>query len=60
MYHKFVFPNVHYRGNRLNSPTTFEMPLEVLGHELQFSQVSFCFSSMLFYNHSVLQGKEVV
>ncbi|XP_027347313.1 protein N-lysine methyltransferase METTL21A isoform X1 [Abrus precatorius] len=24
--------------DRLNSPTTFEMPLEVLGHELQFSQ----------------------
>ncbi|QHO38517.1 uncharacterized protein DS421_4g121070 [Arachis hypogaea] len=23
---------------RLNSPTTFEMPLEVLGHELQFTQ----------------------
>ncbi|XP_057732004.1 uncharacterized protein LOC130947341 isoform X2 [Arachis stenosperma] len=22
----------------LNSPTTFEMPLEVLGHELQFTQ----------------------
>ncbi|KAK7257675.1 hypothetical protein RIF29_31819 [Crotalaria pallida] len=25
-------------ADRLNSPTTFEMPLEVLGHELQFSQ----------------------
>ncbi|XP_057760270.1 uncharacterized protein LOC130980627 [Arachis stenosperma] len=25
-------------SNRLNSPTTFEMPLEVLGHELQFTQ----------------------
>ncbi|MED6220610.1 hypothetical protein PIB30_046372 [Stylosanthes scabra] len=24
--------------DRLNSPTTFEMPLEVLGHELQFTQ----------------------
>ncbi|XP_028808139.1 protein N-lysine methyltransferase METTL21A [Neltuma alba] len=24
--------------DRLNSPTTFEMPLEILGHELQFSQ----------------------
>ncbi|KAG4985520.1 hypothetical protein AAZX31_12G076100 [Glycine max] len=24
--------------DRLNSPTTFEMPLEVMGHELQFSQ----------------------
>nr|AFK43541.1 unknown [Lotus japonicus] len=24
--------------DRLNTPTTFEMPLEVLGHELQFSQ----------------------
>ncbi|XP_027909151.1 protein N-lysine methyltransferase METTL21A isoform X1 [Vigna unguiculata] len=24
--------------DRLNSPTTFEMPLEVLGHDLQFSQ----------------------
>ncbi|XP_015944913.2 uncharacterized protein LOC107470048 [Arachis duranensis] len=24
--------------DRLNSPTTFEMPMEVLGHELQFTQ----------------------
>ncbi|KAI9071860.1 hypothetical protein K1719_037882 [Acacia pycnantha] len=24
--------------DRVNSPTTFEMPLEILGHELQFSQ----------------------
>jgi hypothetical protein len=26
---------------RLNTPTTFEMPLEILGHELQFAQVLF-------------------
>lgn len=31
----------HDRHARLNTPTTFEMPLEVLGQELQFSQVYF-------------------
>ncbi|KAL1323582.1 uncharacterized protein [Arachis hypogaea] len=44
--------------DRLNSPTTFEMPLEVLGHELQFTQERNCRKGR--FSPAKLKGKRVI
>ncbi|XP_054811580.1 uncharacterized protein LOC129312850 isoform X2 [Prosopis cineraria] len=44
--------------DRLNSPTTFEMPLEILGHELQFSQEKNCRKGK--FSPAKLKGKRVI